>query len=305
VPSVHVSASNPPRSWTVRDVVAWTTDDLRRRGIDSARIDAELIVAHALAIDRVKVVLSQDRELSPHELETIKTLVKRRRSFEPLAYRRGHREFSGRTFRVDARVLVPRPDTETLVDVALDRLRGRDLFARALDLCTGSGCVAITLKLERPTIAIDATDLSPDAITVARDNAQRLGAVWNVRIVAGDLFAPLGSPRARYDLVVANPPYIPTGEIAALQPDIKDHEPKLALDGGADGLDLVRRIADEARAWLRPGGALAIEVGAGQSVAARTIFEKNGYFDVRATKDYGGVERVISGALHTSSSAPA
>jgi release factor glutamine methyltransferase len=290
------------RDWTVRDVVGWTTDDLRKRGVDSARVDAELIVAHALGIDRVKVVLSQDRTLTADELETIKALVKRRRSFEPIAYLRGHRDFYGRSFRVDARVLVPRPDTETLVEVALDRLKGRDLFARVIDLCTGSGCVAVTLKLERPTIAVDATDLSEGAIAVARDNAQRLGAVWNVSFAVADLFPRAGAPRAVYDLVVANPPYIATDEIGTLQPDIKDHEPMLALDGGVDGLDLVRRIVEQSTQWLRPGGALAIEIGAGQSAATRAIFEKNGYSDVRATKDYGGVERVISGALHTSSS---
>src|SRR5205823_6109128 len=140
----------------------------------------------------------------------------------------------------DSRVLVPRPDTEILVQVALDSTRRLDLSARVLDLCTGSGCVAITLKLERPTITVDASDLSAGAIAVARDNAQRLGAVFNVRFVVSDLFAGLGNPSRRYDLITANPPYIATGEIAELQPDIRDHEPHLALDGGADGLDLVR-----------------------------------------------------------------
>lgn len=292
---VNATASNPPRTWTVRDVVAWTTDDLRKRGIDSARVDAELIVAHALGVDRLRIVLSADRELTPEELDTIKALVKRRRAYEPVAYLRGHREFYGRPFRVDPRVLIPRPDTETLVDVALVRLRGRDFGARVLDLCTGSGCVAITLKLERPTIGVDATDLSPDAIAVARDNAQRLGAVWNVRFAAGDLVAPLGAPRRIYDLVVSNPPYIPSDEIPSLQPDIKDHEPRLALDGGADGLAIVRRIVDEAPRWIRPGGALALEIAAGQSNAVRALFEAHGFSDVRADKDYGGIERVVSG----------
>lgn len=292
---MNATASNPPRVWTVRDVVTWTTDDLRKRGIDSARVDAELIVAHALGIERLKVVLSPDRELTNEELETIKALVKRRRAFEPIAYLRGTRDFYGRSFRVDARVLVPRPDTETLIDVALDRLRGRDFGARVVDLCTGSGCVAITLKLERPTIGVDATDLSADAIAVARDNAQRLGAVTNVRFAIGDLFAPLGDAKATYDLVVANPPYIATSEVASLQPDIRDHEPKLALDGGGDGLDVVRRIVRAAPARLRSGGALAIEVGAGQSPSVVALFESAGLSDVRANKDYGGIERVVSG----------
>lgn len=281
----------------MRDVVTWMTDDLRKRGVDGARLDAELIVAQALHIDRVKVIVEGQRMLEPQELETIRALFKRRRGFEPVAYLRGFREFYGRTFRVDRRVLVPRPDTETLVEVALERLRNRDLGARIVDLCTGSGCVAITLKLERPTMTVDATDLSPDAIAVARDNAQRLGAVWNVRFAAGDLFAPLGAPRKIFDLVVANPPYIATDEIATLQPDIKDHEPRLALDGGADGLDIVRRIVKEAPRWLRPGGALAMEIGAGQAPLVEQIFVEGGFGDVRRTQDYGGHDRVVSGTL--------
>lgn len=288
-------AEQPPRDWTIRDVLAWMIDDLRKRGVEGARLDAELIVGQALGIDRVKVIVDSDRLLAPQELEAIRALFKRRRTLEPVAYLRGFREFYGRPFRVDKRVLVPRPDTEILVEVALERLRGRDLGARIVDLCTGSGCVAVTLKLERPTITVDATDLSPGAIEVARDNAQRLGAVWNVRFATGDLFAPLGAPRPIYDLVVANPPYIPSGEIPGLQADIRDHEPHLALDGGNDGLDLVRRIAREAPAWLRSGGALAMEIGAGQAAEVERVFVSNGFRDVKRARDYGGHERVVSG----------
>ena len=271
------------------------TDDLRKRGVDGARLDAELIVAQALAIDRVKVIVEGQRLLSPAELEHVRALFKRRRGYEPVAYLRGFREFYGRPFRVDRRVLVPRPDTEILVEVALRRLHGRELGARVLDLCTGSGCVAVTLKLERPTATVDATDLSADAVAVARDNAQRLGAVWNVRFCAGDLFSPLGAPRSAYDLVVANPPYIETDEIARLQPDIREHEPRLALDGGRDGLDLVRRIVAEAPRWLRPGGVLAMEIGAGQAAEVAELYARGGFVGIERSQDYGGHERVVSG----------
>lgn len=281
----------------MRDVVVWMTDDLRKRGIDAARLDAELIVAQALQIDRVKVIVEGLRMLEPSELETIRALFKRRRAYEPVAYLRGYREFYGRTYRVDRRVLVPRPDTEILVEVALERLHNRDLGARVLDLCTGSGCVAITLKLERPTMTVDATDVSADALAVARDNAQRLGAVWNVRFALGDLFAPLGEPRPIYDLVVANPPYIASDEIPTLQPDVRDHEPHLALDGGQDGLEFVRRIVAEAPKHLRAGGALAMELGAGQAPMVEEIFLRGGFTDVRRKQDYAGHERVVSGSL--------
>lgn len=296
-----MAETSPPRTWTVRDVVAWTTDDLKKRGVDSARVDADLIVAQVLGLDRVRVLLAGERELGEDELLRIRALVKRRRVFEPIAYLRGEREFYGHRFLVDARVLIPRPDTETLVEVGLQRLRGHDLGGRVLDLCTGSGCVAVSLKLERKTLTVDAVDLSEGAVAVARDNAQRLGAVWNVRFAVGDLFAPLGAPSARYDLVTANPPYIAAGEIPTLQPDIKDHEPRLALDGGADGLALVRRIVAECPRWLRPGGALAMEIGAGQADEVRSLFESAGFTDVRAAKDYGGIERVVSGVFATSS----
>jgi release factor glutamine methyltransferase len=286
--------SEAARDWTVRDVVAWMTDDLRKRGVEGARLDAELIVAQALGIDRVKVIVGGERSLEPAELETIRALFRRRRTSEPVAYLRGVREFYGRPFRVDKRVLVPRPDTEILVQVALERLRGRELSARVLDLCTGSGCVAVTLKLESPTMSVDATDLSRDALVVARDNAHRLGAIWNVRFLHGDLFQPLGDPSPRYDLITANPPYIATGEIETLQADIREHEPRMALDGGGDGLELVRRIVAEAPRWLRPGGALAMEIGAGQGDAVAALFARH-LSDVRRTRDYGGHERVISG----------
>jgi release factor glutamine methyltransferase len=293
-----------PRDWTIRDIVGWMTDDLRKRGVESARLDAELVVAQALALDRIQIILQSARFLSPGELDAVRALFKRRRTLEPVAYLRGYREFYGRSFKVDRRVLVPRPDTEILVQVALERLKGRELYARVADLCTGSGCVGITLKLELPTITLDATDVSAGAIAVARDNAQRLGAVFTCSFRQGDLFAPLrehgdpsGKPAHPYELVVSNPPYVPHGEIATLQADVSDHEPHLALDGGADGLDLVRRIIDEAPAFLTPGGALALEIGAGQADAVAPLFAARGFRDVRRAKDYGGHERVVSGVF--------
>jgi release factor glutamine methyltransferase len=291
------SAVTTTPTWTVRSVVQWTTDDLKKRGVPTARLDAELIVSHALKIDRVRLIVAGDRELEGDELERIRALVVRRRSFEPIAYLVGKREFYGRDFKVDRRVLVPRPDTEILVQIALERLRGRALGGRIVDLCTGSGCVATTLKCELPTLTVDATDLSPDAIAVARDNALRLGAVWNVRFAVGDLFAPLGLPARRYDLIVSNPPYIPSEEISTLMADVRDHEPRLALDGGADGLALVRKIIEEAPRWLRRGGALALEIGFDEAAATRALMISRGFDDVAIARDYAGIERVVSGVF--------
>lgn len=283
-----------PKTWTVGSLVKWATDDFRTRGIESPRLDAELIVAHALAISRTQVIIDAQRPLIGDELERLRALVKRRRAREPMAYLMGAREFYGRSFRVDRRVLIPRPDTETLVDVALERSRHCSMSMRLLDLCTGSGCVAITIARERPTARVTATDTSEDALAVARDNAARLGA-YNVSFRAGDLFAPASGER--FDVVTANPPYIASGEIATLEPDVREFEPRLALDGGADGLDLVRRVVEGAPAALVPGGVLAVEIGAGEADATRALFEARGFEGVEVRRDYGRIERVVSGVL--------
>jgi release factor glutamine methyltransferase len=286
------SAATAPKSWTIGSLVKWASEDFRARGIENPRLDAELLVAHALRIDRMRVILDGARPLEGAELATLRDLVKRRRSFEPIAYLRGMREFYGLPFRVDKRVLVPRPDTETLVDVALARTSHVSLSMRQLDLCTGSGCVAIAMARQRPTAQVSASDLSADALAVARDNALRLGA-YNVAFYTGDLFAPLEG--RRFDVITANPPYIPTGDLATLMPDVRDHEPRLALDGGSDGLDLVRRIVDEAPAHLDDGGVLALEIGAGEAPVAAALLEQRGFVDVRKDRDIARIERVVSG----------
>ena len=291
----NAEAETSPKSWTIGSLVKWATDDFKTRGIETPRLDAELLVAHALKIDRMRVILDGARELLGHELSALRDLVKRRRAFEPIAYLRGEREFYGLNFRVDKRVLVPRPDTETLVDVALARSAHVSMAMRQLDLCTGSGCVAIAMARQRPTAQVFASDISVDALAVARENALRLGA-YNVAFEKGDLFAR-ATLRAgpRYDVVTANPPYIPTADLATLMPDVRDHEPHLALDGGEDGLALVRRIVQEAPQHLTKGGLLAIEVGAFEAPAAAALLVERGFHDVRIERDIARIERVVSG----------
>lgn len=293
MPEVPAAEAAPPKSWTIGSLVKWAAEDFRARGIENPRLDAELIVAHALGIDRTRVIIDANRPLEGAELAKLRELVKRRRAHEPIAYLRGEREFYGLRFRVDRRVLIPRPDTEVLVDVALARTQHVSLSMRMLDLCTGSGCVAIAAARQRPTAKVVASDLSEDALAVARGNALRLGA-YNVSFVHSDLFA---SVPGRFDIVTANPPYIPTPEIETLQADIKDFEPRLALDGGGDGLDLVRRIAKDAPAHLVPGGVLALEIGAGEAEATSAILTEHGFGDVRTHRDYGRIERVVSGVF--------
>lgn len=272
-------------------------EDFRARGIDNPRLDAELLLSHVLGATRIQLIVDSKRPLTAPELALVRDLVKRRRAREPIAYILGQREFYGRLFRVDRRVLVPRPDTEALVEVALARSRAVSMCMRALDLCTGSGCVAVTLARERPTATVYATDVSADALEVARDNAQRLGA-YNVAFRRGDLYDALDAADVRFDLITANPPYIPAGEIATLMPDVRDFEPRIALEGGADGLALLRRVVAGAPACLVPGGVLAVEVGAGGAVAVVDLFGTAGLVDVEVARDYGRIDRVVSGVLH-------
>jgi release factor glutamine methyltransferase len=281
-------------AWTIRRVLTWATDDLKKRASSSPRLDAELLLGKVLKIDRIGLLIDADRPLSKLELTQYRELHQRRRAGEPVAYLLGVREFYGRPFRVDRRVLIPRPDTETLVEVALARTRHLSLSARVLDLCTGSGCVALSLARERPTTRVLAADVSPAALAVAAENTIRLGA-YNVGLVLSDLFAAFRPGKDRFDLITANPPYIPEGEIPTLTVDIRGYEPKIALTGGDDGLDLVRPIVHGARAFLASGGTLAMEIGSDQGEAVRALFEAAGYQDVEVKRDYGGHDRIVSG----------
>jgi release factor glutamine methyltransferase len=254
--------------WTIRRVVAWATDDLRKRGSASPRLDVELLLGQVLHMDRVKLLIDAERPLSKPELATYRALHQRRRAGEPVAYLLGVREFYGRTFRVDPRVLV---------------------------LCTGSGCVAVTLARERPTTRVLATDLDEGALAVARENAIRLGAAHNLGFVRSDLFTVLTPGHDVFDLITANPPYIPDEEIGTLQLDVRAFEPRQALAGGPDGLDVLRRIVAEAPRFLPAGGVLAVEVGAGQAPDVKELFAAARFDAIETRRDYGGHERVVSG----------
>jgi release factor glutamine methyltransferase len=278
--------------WTIARVLGWAADDFKKRSNPSPRLDAELLLTNVLGVDRVRLVIESERRLNDAELARYRALIVRRRLGEPIAYILGRREFYGLPFAVDRRALVPRPDTETLVEVALERTRGRSMYGRALDLCTGSGCVAVAFARARPTWRITASDVSPEAAGLARENALRHGVAFAMRVVEGDLFAPLDGER--YELITANPPYVPSAELAELAPDIRNFEPRLALDGGSDGLDVVRAVVARAASHLEPGGVLAIEVGHDQAARASELFERAGFREIGVRRDYGGRDRVVS-----------
>jgi release factor glutamine methyltransferase len=288
--------------WTVLEIVRWTTTRFSQRGLASPRLDAEILAAHALGISRVQLYVQYDRPLEAAELAGMRELVRRRQTGESVAYIIGKKEFFGIDLAVDARVLVPRPDTETLVDEALARLAatgGTGEALRVADVGTGSGAVAIAIAKTgvraagdtRPALDVVASDVSPDALVVARANAERHGAA--ITFVEGDLDAPLGA-LAPFDVVAANLPYIASGDIDGLAPEVRA-EPRLALDGGVDGLALVRRLVAAAPRLLRAGGALALEIGAGQAAATAELMAAAGFTDIRRRRDLGEIERVVSG----------
>ena len=285
----------PPQEWTVGGLVKWATDDFRARGMSSPRLDAELIVGHVTGLTRTQMMMSHERQLQSAELAEIRALIKRRRNHEPIAYLRGVREFYGREFKVDARVLVPRPETEHLVEVGLKRTEHLGLGMRAMDLCTGSGCIAVSLAKERPTARLLGVDISEGAIAVAKDNAARLGA-YNVAFLLSDLFSLVPvAQRVGFDLIASNPPYIARAEVLTLDADVRDHEPRLALDGGEDGYVYYERIVAESRNWLADGGVMAFEVGAGQAPRVLSLMQDAGFSDLQMERDLARIERVVSG----------
>lgn len=275
--------------WTIRRVLSWTTGFFERKSIESARLDAELLIADALAVQRMQLYLDIDKPLAPEELASIRARVERRGAYEPVAYILGTKGFWSLDLDVDRRVLVPRPETERLVELALAALGDVD-DPVIVDVGCGSGCVALALAEERPSAVIHAVDASADALAVARANGARLGKTiqWH----HGDMLAPVDGP---LDMVVSNPPYIPTADIEGLMPDVQQHEPMMALDGGPDGLDLIRRLVGDAAQKLRPGGALLFEIGSDQGASAKSLVEAHGAFgEVVVHPDYAKLDRVVS-----------
>jgi release factor glutamine methyltransferase len=279
-------------TWTIRKVLTWTTQHFEKREVDSPRLTAEVLLSHVLKTGRVRLYVDLDRPLSKEELATFRSLIERRMAGEPTQYLTGVKEFYNRPFKVDARVLIPRPETELLVEAALHALP-KDAPCRALDICTGSGCIAISLAAERPQASLLATDLSPEACALARENAEALGVGARVTVSQGDLFAPVPED-ARFQLVVSNPPYIASWEIPELSVEVR-REPHLALDGGQDGLAVIRRVIEGARRYLLPGGLLAMEIGETQGTAVRELLQAAGYQDARVEKDLERRERLAFG----------
>jgi release factor glutamine methyltransferase len=275
---------------TIGEVLRRSTDHLAARGSGRPRLEAERLLAHALGLERVELYMHLDRPLSVAELDDARALVRRRADGEPLQYVLGEWGFRRLTLRVDGRALIPRPETETLVERCLTLLDGDDA-PRVLDVGAGSGAVALALADEHPGARVTAIDVSEDALSLARENAERTGIV--VELLHHDLFA--GLPGDGWDLVVSNPPYVRDDELASLASEVVDWEPELALVDRGHTEALVR----EATGALRPGGALAIETHEDGASGVAALLDREGYVAVRTTKDLAGRDRVVEGRTPT------
>lgn len=295
--------SSPPTdrsadaAWTVGKIIDWTTAHLRKHGSETPRLDAEILLARARNCPRIQLYVQYHELLTEDERTVMRDLVRRRAQAEPVAYLVGHREFFGLDFRVTPDVLVPRPETETMV---LELLAAARAYARPriLDVGTGSGCIAIAAAVNLPAAAVTATDLSGPALEIARGNAADHTVAGRIRFVEGDLFAPLETAES-FDVIVSNPPYVADGEMETLPADIRRHEPQQALRAGPQGLDVIARLVSGAGAHLPPGGSLLIEISPEQAAAVVALVDQTGgYEKVRVIKDASGNERVVA-ARHT------
>ena len=269
-------------------------DALRGRRFETPDLDARVLIGHALGLDHAALIRDAERALRPDEIAAVAAVTERRLAHEPVARIVGEKEFWSLPFHVDAATLVPRPETETVVEAALaaaDRGGSRQRPLRLADIGTGSGALLLALLSELPDARGVATDLSVAALTVARHNAGRLGLSSRVHFVACDLATALRGP---FDLVVCNPPYVVRDAIDALAPGVRDYEPRLALDGGADGLDAYRALAPQVASLLAPNGTLVVELGAGQSAAVGEIFEACGLAVAALQHDLNGIPRAMT-----------
>lgn len=267
-----------------------SSDFLEKKGVDSPRLQVELLLAHILHVPRLNLYMNFERQLSDTELETLRALVKRRGDREPLQYILGTASFCGLEMAVTPSVLIPRPETEVLAERAWEFARSRGQNPLVLDFATGSGCLAIAIAVNCPAAQVHAIDISAEALEIARENARAHRVAVTLHQAAS--IAEVPQP-GLFDLIVSNPPYIASAEVASLQPEVRDHEPRTALDGGTDGLDFYRLIGQQARERLAEGGRLMMETGDGQAVRASQIFQALGWKVERPVADLSGHPRIL------------
>jgi len=317
---------------TVLEAIQKSAEFLAKKGVESPRLQTELLLAHLLKLPRMKLYLNFERALAPAEVDGLREFIKRRGQREPLQHIIGSTSFCGLEIAVNRHALVPRPETELLAESGWQFLESRRSVSEdgstlnpqpstALDFGTGSGCIAIALAAKCPSAKVVATDVSPDALALAKQNAGRHNAAERIEFLQSDGFAAFQSEgrvtrvpnseietkirdscnlplrKMEFDLIISNPPYIPSAEIATLQPEVRDFDPRAALDGGADGLDFYRKLAMESKPFLKPGGKIMLEFGDGQADAVRKIFETEKWIVEAVKEDYSQRARILIAKL--------
>lgn len=295
MPASKNSSGKKNEIWTVLRIIRWTTGYLEGKGVDSPRLDAEVLLADLLKMRRIDLYVNYDRPLSPDELAGYREMVKRRAAREPAAYIIGRKEFYSLDFKVSSAVLIPRPETETLVDEAVDLARKRFSYKPQLklaDIGTGSGAVAISLASELKNALVWAVDISERALDVARVNIEGHKLEDRVNLIRGDLLEPLLDIGEKFDIITANPPYVPLPAFNDMEPEVRDWEPHLALAGGEDGLLLIRRLVSRAVELLASNGALLLEVWHEHAPELRRLGEQYGFGRTKIVTDLSGRDRV-------------
>lgn len=275
--------------WTIGKILDWTKQYFKEKGVESPRLDAEVLLSHIVKCDRIHLYVNFDRPLMKEELNRYRNAVKLRAQRVPVAYIIGEKEFMGHTFGVTEDVLIPRPDTEILVEEAIRLLTDKP-SVRIVDIGTGSGAILLSVLCDVEGATGVAVDLSEKALAVAKSNGERLGVCDRAEFRHGDLYAPIAGEK--YDMIVSNPPYIPVRDMKTLSPEVHK-EPEMALVGGADGLDFYRRLIDGAPSLLNEGGLVLFEVGIHQAQEVARLGRKRGFSETRILNDYAGIERVV------------
>jgi release factor glutamine methyltransferase len=281
---------------TLAEAINNAANLLSTAGIANARLDAEVLLSHIIMKDRVWLITHRDDVLDDNHQRDFADVIQRRTRREPLQHIVGNQEFWGIEFKVSPDVLIPRPETEFIIEAALAIVQDRNTLVRIIDLCTGSGCIAVSLAKELTAARIIATDASEKALAVARENTRRHGVSEQIRFLLGDLFAPLEELdlRGQIDIIVSNPPYVQAGELSTLQPEVRDYEPEMALISGPEGTEMAKRIIQRAPEYLKKNGALIMEMGLGQAKALTRMVEATGAYGNRELlKDLAGIERVL------------
>ena len=279
---------------TVREILGKTAKYFGQKDLQNPRLDAELLLGHVLELTRVELYLDHDRPLRDADLDALRELVRRRAAGEPVQYLTGETEFYSLGFKITPAALIPRPETEILVQAVLERLISWASIPRVVDVGTGSGIIAITLALHLPRAQVWAVDRSRDALQLARENARRHAVEDRIHFSQGDLLQPLDEKEGSFAAVVSNPPYLRTSELDDLPREIRQHEPIMALDGGADGFAIIRRLISQSPRFLARDGFLALEIGAGQGPEIDQLLKETTVFDqVETIPDYNRIQRVM------------